>query len=110
MNKKIYGLLLFLALSVSGIMAQNTVVIQDGDLEGGQTYNWTNDNIYQLDGFVYLEEGGTLNIEAGTVIQGLETPTTGDNASALIITRGAQIFAEGTADDPIIFTAEIDDL
>ena len=110
MNKKIYGLLLFLALSVSGIMAQNTVVIQDGDLEGGQTYNWTKDNIYQLDGFVYLEEGGTLNVEAGTVIQGLEVPTTGDNASALIIARGAQIFAEGTAEEPIIFTSELDDL
>jgi len=46
------------------------IVIRDGDLEGGQTYNWTSDNTYILDGTVFLEEGGKLNIEAGTVIKG----------------------------------------
>ena len=34
----------------------------------------------------------------------------GDNTSALIITRGAKIMADGTASQPIIFTAEADDL
>lgn len=97
-----------LMLSLAGLQAQ--IVIQDGDLEGGQTYNWTKDNVYQLDGLVFLEAGGVLNIEAGTVIQGLETTTTGDNTSALIITRNAQIHAIGTAAEPIIFTSELDDL
>ena len=84
-------------------------VIRDADLQGGETYNWTNDKIYMLDGFVFLEDGGVLNIQEGTLIKGLNTPSTADNASALIIARGAQIFAVGTKDNPIIFTSEIDD-
>ncbi|MEL6944475.1 MAG: T9SS C-terminal target domain-containing protein, partial [Bacteroidota bacterium] len=85
------------------------IIIGDDDIVGGATYNWTNDNCYILDGFVFVEAGAVLNIQAGTVIKGRETPSTGDNASALIITRGATINAEGNGDAPIIFTAEIDD-
>ncbi|MEM9919289.1 MAG: T9SS type A sorting domain-containing protein [Bacteroidota bacterium] len=107
MAKKIYTLLFMLCL-FTGLTAQE-ITIKDGDLVGGQTYNWTKENTYILDGFVYLEEGGVLNIEAGTVIKGKESPSTTDLASTLIITRGAQIFAEGTASNPIIFTAEGDD-
>lgn len=96
-------------MSIVNLQAQ-VIVIQDGDLAGGTTYDWTKNNVYQLDGLVFLEAGGVLNIEAGTVIQGLETPTTGDNTSALIITRDAMINAIGTAEEPIIFTSELDDL
>ncbi len=108
MNKFFSVLLLGICFCFS-LTAQTTVTIKDADLVGGQTYNWTNNNVYLLDGFVFLEDGGVLNIEAGTVIKGKETPTTGDNASALIIARGAKIFAEGTACNPVIFTSEIDD-
>jgi hypothetical protein len=102
--------LLFAALFSTVAFAQTEVTITDADLVGNTTYNWTSDNTYILDGLVYLEEGGRLNIEAGTVIRGItnEDISTGDETSALIITRGAQIFAEGTADEPIIFTAEDD--
>ena len=90
----------------------NCITIADDDLVGGETYDWTSNNCYNLNGLVYLEADATLNIEAGTVIRGLSTNniSTGDNASALIITRGAQIFARGTATAPIIFTADDDDL
>lgn len=101
---------LFLAALFCSLTASAQVTVRDNDLEGGQTYNWTADNEYILDGLVYLEEGGVLNIEAGTVIRGAASVTTGDNTSALIITRGAQIFANGTANNPVIFTAEEDDL
>lgn len=84
--------------------------ITDADLVGGETYNFTKDNQYMMDGLVYLEKGGKLNIEAGTVIKFKKSPTSSDPTSALIITRGAQIFAEGTSDEPIIFTAEADDV
>ncbi|MCB9081180.1 MAG: T9SS type A sorting domain-containing protein [Lewinellaceae bacterium] len=91
--------------------AQTEVTIKDADLQGNQTYSWTNDKVYLLDGYVFLEAGSKLTIQAGTVIKGINTPTNGvDKASALIITRGAQIFAEGTKDAPIIFTAELDDV
>lgn len=84
--------------------------ITDADLVGGEAYNFTKDKQYMFDGLVYLENGGKLNIEAGTVIKFKKSPSSSDPTSALIITRGAQIFAEGTADEPIIFTAEADDV
>ncbi len=85
-----------------------TIVIRDNDLVGGLTYNWSKDHTYLVDGLVFLEKGGKLNIEAGTIVKFRKVPTSSDPTSALIITRGAQIFAEGTADSPVIFTAEAD--
>ncbi|MCK5103300.1 MAG: hypothetical protein KAR17_10815 [Cyclobacteriaceae bacterium] len=84
--------------------------ITDADLAGGQTYNFTKDKQYLMDGLVYLEKGGVLNIEAGTVIKFKKSPSTSDPTSALIIARGAKIEAVGTAEEPIIFTAEADDV
>ncbi|HET8963808.1 MAG TPA: hypothetical protein VFM99_07920 [Chitinophagales bacterium] len=89
--------------------AQTQVVITDEDLGSG-TYNWTSDNEYHLDGFVYIESGGILNIASGTVIKGLETPSSSDNASALIITQGAKINVNGTQSEPVIMTSELDDV
>ncbi|MEO0337652.1 MAG: T9SS type A sorting domain-containing protein [Bacteroidota bacterium] len=109
MNQKFYTLLLFMVMSTTIALAQTpTRTIGDDDLVGGTVYNWSNDTIYLLDGFVFLEANGILNIEEGTVIKGLASPSTDDLASTLIITAGAQIFAEGTSRLPIIFTAEDD--
>jgi hypothetical protein len=100
-----------LALIVFGfsttVFAQNRVVITDADLVGDTDYYWTADNIYELDKLVFLEAGSRLFIEPGTRIEG----STGSNldASGLVITRGAQIFAEGTPTSPIIFTSTSDD-
>lgn len=102
-------LLLLLAATTSYVFAQTQVTIKDADLGSG-TYNWTAENEYILDGFVFLEAGGVLNIAAGTVIKGLETPTTGDNASTLIITQGAKINVNGTQMAPVIMTSELDDV
>ena len=72
---------------------------------------WTSDFVYNLDNFVYVNDGQTLTIEPGTVIKGLAG--SGEDAAALIVARGGQIFADGELDDgtidPIIFTAEADD-
>ncbi len=86
------------------------ITITDADLTGSSNVTWTNDQEYLLDGYVFLEANGKLTIEAGTVIKGIASPTNEDNASALIITKGAQIFAEGTSTEPIIFTSELDDV
>ena len=91
-------------------MSQTVVTVTDSWIEAGQTKSMTADNIYLLDGLVYVEDGAVLNIEAGTVIKGKEVPSTGDNTSALIITRGGKIYATGSATQPIIFTAESDDI
>jgi len=69
---------------------------------------WTSNNIYQLAGKVVVESGVTLEIEPGTIIKGERG--TGSLASALIIARGGKIMAEGTADDPIIFTSINDNI
>lgn len=98
----------FLVIALS-MNAQTIVTVTDETLDAS-VHNWTSNNTYVLDGNVFLEAGGVLNIEAGTVIKGNPVPTTGDLASNLIITKGAQINAIGTADNPIIFTSVLDDL
>ncbi|MEL7118835.1 MAG: T9SS C-terminal target domain-containing protein, partial [Bacteroidota bacterium] len=108
MIQKFYALLFCLVAFATVATAQTTRTITDADLTTGD-YTWSKDTIYLLDGNVFLE-GGSLTIEEGTVIKGKGAPTTGDISSTLIITRGAQIFANGTADEPIIFTGELDQL
>lgn len=79
--------------------AQAPVKNISGNLTG--IVNWSNDTIYLLQGKVYVKAGATLNIQEGTIIKG-DKSTPG---SALIITRGAQIYAVGTATQPIVFTS-----
>lgn len=60
---------------------------------------------YQLSGKTYVTNGATLTIQPGTRIEGLYS-SENTMASALIITRGCKIMAQGTADQPIVFTAQ----
>jgi len=101
---------IFILLAILTCTAFGQITVTDADIQAGQTYNMTSNNTYILDGRVYVEEGAVLNIEAGTVIKAKEVPTAPEPVSALIICRGAKIFATGTQDEPIIFTAESDDL
>ena len=66
---------------------------------------WTADNVYNLTEQIYIMPGATLTIEAGTVVA--STPTENGSGS-LAVTRGAQIFVEGTADNPVIMTSTAD--
>lgn len=59
---------------------------------------WTSDNVYVLSAYVRVQNGATLTIQPGTKILGEEN-------SALFIMRGAQIDAQGTAAQPIVFTS-----
>jgi hypothetical protein len=70
-----------------------------GEITSNQT--WTADKIWELDGIVYVTNGAKLTIEPGTIIIGKVDQTT----DALVITRGCQIIAEGTAQKPIVFTS-----
>lgn len=71
-------------------------------LEGTISANKTLDasKVYLLKGFVYVMDGVTLTIPAGTIIRGDQ----GSKAS-LVVTRGGKLMAEGTASKPIIFTS-----
>jgi hypothetical protein len=79
------------------IIDPNELVLQ-GTLLEDKTL--TKDKIWTLKGYVYVPEGVTLTIEEGTTIHS-------DIAEkgALIIERGGKIMAEGTPQEPIIFTS-----
>jgi hypothetical protein len=64
------------------------------------TTTLTSDKVWTLKGYVYVTDGAKLIIQPGTTI-------VSDIAEkgALIIERGAQIIAEGTALKPIVFTS-----
>ena len=62
---------------------------------------WTSNNVYLLSGPIYVTNNAVLTIQAGTVIRGNATAA----GSALIITKGAKLMAEGTATAPIVFTS-----
>jgi hypothetical protein len=85
-----------------------TVDVVDADISPSSNVVWTADNEYVLNGLVFVDEGATLTIQPGTVIKGM--PGQGENASALVVARGGKIFASGTPDQPIVFTAQADDV
>lgn len=64
----------------------------------------TSDNIYLLDGKVYVQGGATLFIEEGTLIKAVKKLNASD-ASALVITRTGRIEANGSPENPIVFTS-----
>lgn len=98
-----------IAIATAAVPASAAVIqVTDADIAAGSNVVWTSDNTYMLNGFVFVDDGASLTIEAGTVIKGM--PGQGENASALIVARGGMIFANGTRQAPIIFTAEADDV
>ena len=66
---------------------------------------WTADNIYRLQKQIYVLPGATLTIEAGTLVQ-----STAYVGGSLAVCRGAQIYVNGTAENPVIMTSTNDDL
>jgi hypothetical protein len=61
------------------------------------------DTVYLIKGFVYIVNGSTLTIPAGTILRG-------DKASkgTIIAERGGKLYANGTKASPVIFTSNVD--
>lgn len=78
------------------------LVIVEGRINGKNNH-WTADKVYALKGIVTVPANETLTIDAGTTI--IEEPTPSGATGVLVITRGAKIMAEGTAQKPIVFTS-----
>lgn len=72
-----------------------------GNIAAGTTLTLQSSKIYGLDGYVFVDSGAVLRVEAGTVVVG---DTAGQN-SALCVNRGGILFARGTAQAPIVFTS-----
>ena len=62
---------------------------------------WSSSSVYLLSGPIYVTNNATLTIQPGTVIRGNAAVA----GSALIITKGAKIIADGTLAQPIVFTS-----
>lgn len=84
-------------VTVPGI--DRPVVVVTGEIDG--TMNWTNTFVYVLRGAVFVNDGATLNIQAGTLIAG-EAGSVG----TLIVLRGGKLNAIGTREQPIVFTSD----
>jgi hypothetical protein len=81
----------------SGTTPDNLVisgeVTSDRTLKAGNTYT--------IKGIAYVVNGAKLTIEAGVKIVGEKS-----SRGTLVITRGSQIIANGTAEKPIVFTSD----
>jgi hypothetical protein len=64
------------------------------------TTNTTWSGVILLQNKVYVKNNATLTIQPGTIIRGDK-----NSQGTLIITRGAKINANGTANNPIVFTS-----
>ncbi len=96
--KKIYTSTLVLALVLVAFISKAAVVQVTGNITTNTS--WTRDNVYILNGFVYVKNNAVLTIQAGTLIKG-----DFDTKGTLIVTRGAKVIAKGTAAKPIVFTS-----
>lgn len=97
--------LLSAILLVTNLVTAQVVIIDD--ITSDET--WTSNNEYLLDGLIFVDSSVTLTIEAGTVIKAKTTPTS-DGTSALIVRRGGYLIADGTQNNPIIMTSELDNI
>jgi hypothetical protein len=70
---------------------------------------WKRESIHYLTDKVVVPDGVILTIEAGTIIKARQH-TNPEDSAALVVARGGKIFATGSADLPIIFTSELDDI
>lgn len=76
-----------------------------GVVNTGDTLKLWSDTLYYLNAKLYVKSGAVLQIQAGTRIEGIKKSTPAQ-AVGIIITRGGKIFAMGTAQKPIVMTAQ----
>ncbi|MBS3944361.1 MAG: T9SS C-terminal target domain-containing protein, partial [Melioribacter sp.] len=95
--KKLYLILFVFMLAFNTIYSQDVLV--SGDITTNTT--WTSDKTYMLVGIVRVQSGASLTIQSGTKIYGQNS-----SQGSLVVKPGGKIFAEGTRENPIIFTSE----
>jgi hypothetical protein len=101
--------LLIFAVSITTIYSQKPVVILGAGQGAGfakapshLTANKTlySDTTYILTGWYFVDSTFVLTVQQGTVVKGDK-----ESQSTLIVKRGAQIFANGSKEKPIVFTS-----
>jgi len=71
----------------------------EGEVTG--TFTITNDKDWLLTGGLYVADGGQLVVEAGSTVYADES----DETPLISIRQGGQIIAEGSVNNPIVFTS-----
>jgi hypothetical protein len=104
LTKKLVLLTVLVVVAVSiygavGNTQDKPTVVVSGTI--GSDTTWTADTNWVLQGAVFVDNGATLNIEAGTRIYG-QSSTNG----TLIVARGSKINAQGRQDAPIVMTSD----
>ena len=104
-----------ISVTVGGATVQSTTSfsisarpVQEVQGDITQSATWNKRTIYVVRGFVYVKSGATLTIEPGTIIKGgtrEQDPSGNQRGGTLIIEKGARIVANGTAQEPIVFTS-----
>lgn len=100
--KRTLILIALFAVFIGNLTAQtiDSTTLNSASITG--VVNLTNDKTYIMKGFNYVRNGGVIVIQKGSLILG-DKPTT----STLIIERGGKIIADGTANQPIVFTSRL---
>ncbi len=91
---------LVLAAGIAGSLNAQEILVSS-DIAVSTT--WTANHTYNLQGQIYVLPGATLTIQAGTVVA-----STTNSGGSLAVTRGAQIFVQGTSQSPVIMTSKAD--
>lgn len=101
--KKLIPFMMVVLLGLGSCKPEEPIVpTTNTELVGTLTENktLTADKVWTLKGYVYVPEGITLTIEAGTKVVSDVT-----EKGALCVERGGKIYANGTADQPIVLTS-----
>lgn len=85
-------------------LTTNTI---NGDISVDTT--WSNGAVYVLNGAIFVTNGATLTVQPGTIIRGVQDGnvipgSTNPAPGTLIISRGSKIMANGTKNQPIVFS------
>lgn len=71
-----------------------------GEVKSGETVTLDATKIYKITGAVIVRDGGKLVIPAGTKLE-----ASGGTSAFVVVEQGGQIFANGTASAPVVFTS-----
>lgn len=98
--KKLMLLITMICMVLAGAANAGTVV--NNNLTSSA--HWTQAGApYHLVGVIYVEPGATLTIDAGVVVASFV-----DDDGSLAVCRGAKLYIDGTAEEPVIFTSAED--
>lgn len=99
-----FSAVLFTALTACSDTSEDTQPPPGGGgntISGSITEDRTLSGEWTFGGIVFVEPGATLTIEPGTVMKGAKV-----SLGTIVVKPGGRIVAQGTADNPIVFTSQ----